>query len=369
MNDKDLTFYWYWFVNIPHIGNRTKVKLIERFGHPSRVYDCSYEDLVDIFDDKQMISFLSSKDHHKVMQDLKDLKNEGYHFIHWESPDYPERFRSLYDPPYGFYLKGRLPSPHMPTVAVVGSRRASPYGKYVADLMAGDLAEKGVSIISGMAAGIDTEAHKSALGHGGHSLGILGGGIDSMYPKTNWNLYLDMYNKGGILSEFNRGVVNKAGLFPMRNRLISGIADIVLVVEAGFRSGSLITADQGIEQGKEVFAVPGRINDPMSQGCNHLIAQGASVAEDSSVLLECLRSQGYNLETTTYQSMNNENLNYSEDEIKILNVLDMNKAVGFQELLVKTELSYNVLQHILMKLEMNNSIRSPQQNMYILNKM
>ncbi len=368
MNENDLRFYWYWFVNIPQIGNRTRVNLLERFGHPSRIYDCGYKELADILDDRQMSSFLSSKDYLKTINELNELQKDGITFIHWESRDYPGRFRNLYDPPYGFYLKGRLPSVDMPTVALVGSRRASPYGKYVADYFAGELSERGVSIISGMAAGIDTEAHRSALRHGGHSLGILGGGIDTMYPKTNWNLYLDMYKAGGIMSEFNKGIANRAGLFPMRNRLISGIADIVLVVEAGLRSGSLITADQGMEQGKEVFAVPGRVNDPMSQGCNHLIGQGASVAENPAVILESLQSLGYELKNGSALASSDRKVTYTEEESKIINVLDINIPLGFQEILVKTGLSNTNLQHLLVDLELNGYISSPQQNMYILKK-
>ncbi|MBQ6392309.1 MAG: DNA-processing protein DprA, partial [Eubacterium sp.] len=263
---------------------------MERFGHPRFFYECDSGELKDLLSESQLESFSRSRNYSRVEEGLKRLKGEGVRFVHWQSQDYPHRFRSLYDPPYGFYLRGRLPDPDCPAVAIVGSRKASQYGRKAAEMFASELAGQGVAIISGMASGVDSEAHRAALDSSGMTLGILGGGIDSMYPKENWNLYLDMYEKGGILSEYNLGTVNRSGLFPMRNRLISGISDCILVVEAGEKSGSLITADQGMEQGKEVYAVPGRVTDIMSRGCNHLIAQGASIAESPQSLLEDLRS-------------------------------------------------------------------------------
>lgn len=372
MRVSDQEFFWYWLVNIPHIGNKAIHSLLERFGHPSRMFDCQEKDLEDILEEKQIYSFMRSKDYLGKEEELKNIKEKEIKFIHWESPEYPERLRNLYDPPYGFYLKGRLPEQNKITVAVVGSRRASPYGKKMAERFSGELAGQGVVIISGMAAGIDAVAHRTALDCGGSTLGLLGGGIDTMYPKSNWNLYLDMYQNGGIMSEFNQGVLNKAGLFPMRNRLISGLSDAVLVVEAGFKSGSLITADQGMEQGKEVYAIPGRLTDPMSQGCNHLIAQGASVAEDPMELLRDLKElhpfyQNDDTERKRMNSIKQDRLELSKEEGLIWNALDLIHPLSFDEILAITGLPMGILQEFLVKMEMNNSITQPQQNLYLKN--
>ena len=149
----------------------------------------------------------------------------------------------------------------------------------MAEQFAGELSRRGIQIISGLAAGIDAAGHRGALQAGGYTLGILGGGIDTMYPRANYFLYRQMYERGGVLSEYNLGIPNSPGLFPIRNRLISAMADGVFVLEAGEKSGSFITIDQALEQGKDVFALPGRISDPLSEGCNRLIAEGAVLVQ------------------------------------------------------------------------------------------
>ena len=377
MTEHDKEFYWYWFVNIKGIGNIMRVRLMERFRHPRFFYECDPEGLKNLLSESQIESFRRSRNYSRVEEGLKRLKGEGARFVHWQSQDYPHRFRNLYDPPYGFYLRGRLPDPDCPAIAIVGSRKASQYGRKAAEMFASELAGQGVAIISGMASGVDSEAHRAALASSGMTLGILGGGIDTMYPKENWNLYLDMYEQGGILSEYNLGTVNRSGLFPMRNRLISGISDCILVVEAGVKSGSLITADQGMEQGKEVYAVPGRVTDVMSRGCNHLIAQGASIAESPQSLLEDLRSLWERTRRvyfpehnkTEYESFHiddpREQSSYTMEEQMIMDTLDEIEPRTFDSILSGTGLPLNILQHILIRLEMKSCILQVQQNMYL----
>lgn len=377
MTEMDRDFYWYWFVNIEGIGNVGRVRLLERYGHPRYLYDCGRAELSDLLTERQIHSLEQSRDSSRIQRDMRRLGEERIRFVHWESPDYPPRLRNLYDPPYGFYLKGKLPDSVRPAVAIVGSRKPSQYGRKMAAVFAGELAREGVAIVSGMAAGIDSEAHRAALKVSGQTLGILGGGIDSMYPKDNWNLYLDMYEHGGIMSEYNVGTVSRSGLFPMRNRLISGISDCVLVVEAGERSGSLITADQGLEQGREIFAIPGRITDTLSRGCNHLIAQGALVAESPRVILEDIRrlyqedhgippspsSEKGCMSLTSYDTMACPS--FSREEEIIMENLDEIEARSFDSLLIHTGLTLGILQHNLMHLEMRSYIFQPQQNMYL----
>lgn len=277
--EEDRTFFWYWFVNIPGVGPGTRRKLLERFGHPQAVYMAGEKELADILKKKQCVYLQESRNTHSIAQSMQRLQASGTRFLHWESPDYPEKLRQLFDPPYGIYLRGSLPSPDRPSLAMVGARSATPYGIRVAEQFAGELSRRGIQIISGLAAGIDAAGHRGALQAGGYTLGILGGGIDTMYPRANYFLYRQMYEQGGVLSEYNLGIPNSPGLFPIRNRLISAMADGVFVLEAGEKSGSFITIDQALEQGKDVFALPGRISDPLSEGCNRLIAEGAVLVQ------------------------------------------------------------------------------------------
>ena len=373
MTEYDREFYWCWFMNIKGLGPRGRRKLMDRFSHPSVIYETPLKDLSDLLTESQIISLDSSREPLLTESYLHRLKTEGISFVHWESDRYPARFRDLYDPPYGFYLKGKLPDPSRPAVAVVGSRNPSPYGRKMASGYASELASRGIVIVSGMAAGIDSEAHRAALEASGETLGILGGGIDSMYPRDNWDLYLKMYRQGGIMSEYPMGVANKAGLFPMRNRLISGISDAILVVEAAEKSGSLITADQGMEQGKDIYAIPGRVTDLMSRGCNHLIAQGAQVAESPDVLIRDLLDllsgrESSDLEKGSCPSergFNGRDLPRTSDEQKILDVLDEIDPVSFDHILSRTGMDLTKLQHLLVELEMKAFVTQTRQNMYI----
>lgn len=216
---------------------------------------------------------------------------EEIRYIDKRDPEYPEILKYYERMPGGFYLKGNLPDPKKKTVAMVGARNCSSYGRNQAMQFAESLAREGVQIISGLAYGIDAYAHRGALKGGGTTYAVLGCGVDVCYPKDNYLLYEEILKTGGgILSEFELGAAPMSWHFPIRNRIISGLADLVLVVEARKKSGSLITADYALEQGKSIFAVPGRVGDACSTGCNALIAQGAGIAWSPDVLLEELFS-------------------------------------------------------------------------------
>lgn len=277
---------WYWFVNIERIGVGLCWKLLDFFQDLLPIWEADRNQLKDLLMPAQLQSFEKSRETFYPDPSIRLLLESDIRFIHWDMEEYPDKLRHIFQPPLGLYVKGRLPDPHTPSLAMVGSRRATNYGKSFAREIACQLAGAGVQIISGLASGIDAESHRGALLGGGYTLGVLGGGIDTIYPKGNFNLYYEMYACGGVLSEYNTGIPNRSGLFPMRNRIISGLSDGVLVVEAGKRSGSLITADHGLEQGKEIFALPGRVTDTMSGGCNDLIAQGAVPVTCPEVLLD-----------------------------------------------------------------------------------
>ena len=371
---------WFWFVNIKQVGIITRQKLINAFGHPFSIYRLSDTQLSPFLNARQLEYFHKSKNMNAMAEGMRRLEQENTSFIHWESPEYPEKLRHLPDPPYGLYLRGRLPDPDCPAIALIGSRRATGYGRQTASAFAGRLARSGIQIISGLAEGIDTAGHKGALENGGYTLGIVGGGIDTIYPRENFNLYITMYEKGGVLSEWNVGVPNQSGLFPMRNRLISAFSDGIFVVEAAARSGTNITVDQALEQGKTVFALPGRITDINSKGTNQMIRDGAVPVLDPRDIVERLSLEGFRFEKNKndrFQSLSaglsrREKEDHSEtsqktdpDQNIILELLDEKDPVDFASLLRSTGYGIGRLSHLLHQLEISGKVIQPRQNVYI----
>jgi DNA processing protein len=207
--------------------------------------------------------------------------------ISQDSPDYPKELHQLYSPPAELYLLGK-PIKSEPRVAIVGSRRCSSYGRNTAEELAANLAQLGLTIVSGMACGIDAAAHSGALKARGKTIAVLGCGVDVIYPKCNRQLYENLKRNATIISEHRDGTPPFAQHFPARNRIIAGLSSAVIVVEASARSGSLITVEFALEQGKEVMAIPGHIKSPISQGCHKLIKQGAALIESAEDVLEIL---------------------------------------------------------------------------------
>lgn len=214
-------------------------------------------------------------------------KNENeIRILRRQDREYPERLREIPDPPEELYVLGGVPAEQIPAVAVIGARDCSEYGKYVASGLGALLGRNGIQVISGMARGIDGIGQEAALDAGGSSFAVLGSGVDVCYPAGNRKLYEKLKLKGGILSEYPPGTPARPGHFPPRNRIVSGLSDAVVVVEAREKSGTLITVDMALEQGREVFVVPGRVTDPLSVGCNRLLKLGAGLFLDEREFLE-----------------------------------------------------------------------------------
>jgi DNA processing protein len=199
---------------------------------------------------------------------------------------YPKRLKDIYDPPALLYVKGELRREDELAVAIVGSRKTSPYGRWFTEKISQDLAGHGVTIVSGLARGIDSVAHMGALEGGGRTIAVLGCGIDVIYPSENRDLFHQIVGHGAVLSEFPMGSRPEGGHFPRRNRVISGLSIGVVIVQASAKSGSLITAKYALEQGREVFAVPGNVGAEGSRGTNQLIKEGAKLVESSADILE-----------------------------------------------------------------------------------
>lgn len=257
---------------------------------------------------------------------------------------YPSALMQIRNAPKKLYVRGELPSEHLPAVAIIGARGCSCYGREMAAWFAKELALAGVQIISGMARGVDGTAQMAALQAGGKSFGVLGCGTDVCYPKENYRLYEQLLEKGGVLSEHPLGTPPIAGHFPGRNRIISALSDCVLVIEAKEKSGSLITVDFALEQGKDVYALPGRLTDALSGGCNRLLCQGAGLAAKPDFILEMLEGKGkYPKWTGCLKKKREEDISekkengsdclekFSPEEQLVLERMG-NRAVGLQEL-------------------------------------
>lgn len=276
-----------------------------------------------------------------------------------EDKDYPQRLKSLARMPVGLYVKGRLPLENRPTVAIAGARMCSAYGRQQAFTYAKTLAEYGVQVISGLAYGIDASAHEGALAGGGKTYAVLGCGVDICYPKENYPLYRNMLIKGGgVVSEFPLGSAPESWHFPVRNRIISGLSDVVLIVEAKERSGSLITADYALEQGKAVFALPGRVGDELSRGCNYLLYQGAGVAYQPECILHELGISTSPPHTVKIEKDKN---NFSEEMNQVYNCLEiLPKSLG--ELREETGLIMPILSKILLNLQAQGYVEESYRN-------
>lgn len=222
-------------------------------------------------------------------REYEKLREKEISFVCTADAEFPERLRHIPDHPFGIYYKGQLPKPQKLAVAVVGARECSDYGHFIAAELGKELGAAGIQVISGMARGIDGISQYAALEAGGDSYAILGNGVDICYPKGNQPIYDRLLVQGGVLSTYPPGTAPKPQLFPPRNRIVSGLADVVVVVEARQKSGTLITVDMALEQGREVYAVPGRITDRLSDGCNKLVKDGALVFLSPRDFMEGLR--------------------------------------------------------------------------------
>ncbi len=283
---------WLVLKNACGLNNRAYLRLLERFGSPQAVLEAPISDLyqVDGVTPKMAKAISRKTFHQRAYCELEKAERNNYSILTLHDADYPELLRHIADPPPVLYVYGKLLR-HEPAVAVVGSRKATAYGMNSARKIAGGLAEHGWTIVSGLARGIDTAAHKAALKRGTRTIAILGTGLNVIYPKQNRQLFHEIPENGALVSEFFLDTEPRAHHFPVRNRIISGLCYGTVVVEASRRSGALITARLALEQGREVFAVPGSISSPASKGTHFLIRQGARLIENADQVTDELAAQ------------------------------------------------------------------------------
>lgn len=274
---------------IPGLGPRSAHALLQSLGTPEKVIDVSIATLASLVGGDLARAVRAGPDPDLYAKTLAWAEKPGNHFLTWADPSYPQALLQIPDPPPCIYYLGRIELLRAPALAIVGSRNATAQGQETARGFALALSNAGLTIVSGLAQGIDTAAHEGGLEGSASSLAVLGTGIDRVYPAKNRALAHRLAEDGGLLSEFPLGSPPQAGHFPRRNRLISGLARGCLVVEAAVHSGSLITARLAAEQGREVFAIPGSIHSPFAKGPHRLIREGAKLVETAQDVLEELQ--------------------------------------------------------------------------------
>ncbi len=282
--EQKLAYYWCTYLQM--IAPLKVRHLIEEAGGPSEVFGMTDEKLAELglTAREQQIVHEASSIEQTISTEYEKLTKQGIRFVSIEDEEYPSLLKEVEDRPLGLFVKGRLPDSTLPKIAIVGARACSSYGKECAEQLAKSLSQVGAQIVSGMAYGIDCCSQKAALEEG-RSYAVLGGGVDICYPKENIGLYEELIRSGGVISEMRPKTRGLPILFPRRNRIISGICDAVIIIEARKKSGSLITAEFAAEQGRSVYAVPGSIFSGLSEGCHELIRNGATLLSSPEELL------------------------------------------------------------------------------------
>lgn len=354
--------YEYWFADIKPLTDVKKKRIREVFKTGETIYYTERDALchLEFLTEKDIDIIEKAKKEKNLEEKYRKITESGIHFIPFFDGSYPGRLREIPDYPYALYVKGELPDDRKRSAAIVGARRCTPYGEAMALEFGEALAKAGFQIISGMAKGIDGAGHRGALNGGGKTYAVLGCGADICYPREHIGLYMDIQKNGGILSERCPGEPPLPVYFPLRNRIISALSDIILVMEAKERSGSLITADQGLEQGKDIYALPGPVTNPLSRGCHQLIRQGAGILISPEELLN---------ELDIYMEKSFENKNKNKKELEtpeniVYSCLDLFPR-SISELIKDTGIASGELLQILTTLEIKGLIKEISKNYYI----
>ncbi len=367
--------YNYWLSTRRNIGPVKIEALLRAYGCAEEIYHASGEVLTECKDrclsdsrqrlitDEDITSLMSGRNPKILKEEYCRLTDGGIRFISKEEEEYPDKLRQIYAAPFSLYVKGSLPAKGIKCLSVVGARDCSQYGQEMARYLAGAIAKEGIIIISGLARGIDTYSHQGALNEGGLTYAILGCGIDTCYPRENIGLYMEIQKNGGILSEYAPGTKPLAGNFPMRNRIISGLSDAILIIEARMKSGSLITVDMGLDQGKDIYALPGRATDPLSEGCNNLLKLGAKPVTSPKDILEDMLP-GYQVSPGTSSSVD---CGSNEQATRIFSCMTPDPK-HIEELALLSGLRVEQLMEQLLIMELRGLVRQTIKNYYCISR-
>ena len=356
---------WLALSTVPNVGPIRFISLVKHFGSPEAVLSASEKELSDF---PEIGTVIASNIKRKVDWELAEkqfelIEKNQVQLLAFRDESYPDNLKSIYDPPPFLFIKGKIKKEDKNAIAVVGCRMASPYGKQITEKIGRELAKRGITIVSGLARGIDSISHLSALKENGRTIAVFGSGLDVIYPPENKKLVERIVQNGAIISEFLLGTKPEAPNFPRRNRLISGLSLGVVIVEAGAKSGALLTAQCALEQNREVFAIPGNIGAKNSEGTNRLIKQGAKLVTSVEDILEEL-----NLITSVQQKEKNQiekDLSQlSEMEKNIYNLI-MNEPYHIDKIAQETNLTTSCALSTLLSLELKGFIKQLSGKMFV----
>ncbi len=357
--------YWIALNLIPNLSPKKFRVLLEAFASPRRIWEASPEELAAIPAFAPSVeTFVRHRERVDVERELREIERRGLNILTLADPDYPRPLRAIDDPPPVLYLKGECIAKDELAIAIVGTRRPSPYGRMIAEKLAKELGRLGFTIVSGLALGIDTAAHRGALAAGARTIAVLGGGFANLYPRQNANLADEIARSGAVMSEYPIGTPPDRWTFPRRNRVISGLARGAVVVEAPKKSGALITAKCALEQGREVFAVPGPITEQASHGTHHLIQQGAKLVTDIDDILEEFSDLKETLGARTARAAPQRAPSLSPLEARVFEVLKF-EPLHFNDVVERAGLSLTDASYALLQLVMKDLIKELEGKRYV----
>jgi len=348
----------------PGLGSRLAGKLLRQFGSPEGIFRASLTELEACRLPAAPAQAIKRRSSHKEAEaELAEVRKLGCRLMNWDEPEYPQRLLEIYDPPPLLYVRGDASVLNRHSISMVGTRRPTPYGNQVAERLGRDLADRGLTIVSGMARGVDSSAHQGACkaSHGA-TVGVLGTGVDVIYPKENRKLFGEVEKRGVLISEFPLGTHPAPENFPIRNRVVAGISLGIVVVQGAQYSGSLITARLGMEFGREVYGVPGNITTDVSFAPNQLIKQGAKLVTSWEDVIEELpteiRAELFPVEETTGEERASLFIAaLSPLEKKVFGLLGVDESIHVDELVEKSELTSSDVLAALCEMEMKGMVR------------
>ena len=364
MEKKDIYLY---VKSIKGISNITLGKIIEEIGSIENIINLKEKDIYNLKNislniKENLVKYISCFNIDEIKENLYE---NSISYICIEDEEYPEKLRNIYNPPSILFYKGDLSILNNNlNIAMVGSRKPTPYGIDCAKRISYQLSTRGINVVSGLAIGIDAYCHKECMRGDGKTIAVLASSLENIIPKGNKPLADEILQKGGlILSEYNMGHIVTRGNFPDRNRILSGISDGIVVVEAAGKSGALITADLGLNQGKNIFAVPGNIHSDMSRGCHKIIKEGAKLIENVEDILEEYNNIIFNNKT----SRENNFKDLSEESMKIINAIKREGILQIDEICDNTDMDIKIVNSIINELLLEDLVVETKNKMYSMN--
>lgn len=352
----------------PNVGVVKAKSLIDNFGTAENIFNATSKELMQIDSIGKIVADSVKKfnDHKTVEEEIAFIEKYKIKTLFLTDKDYPQRLLNCYDPPTLLYFKGKADLNSRKTISIVGTRNNTGYGKDITEKIIENLANKNISILSGLATGIDVIAHKAAVQNNISTIGVMGNGLKTIYPAAHKSVATQMLENGGILTEFTHNTKPDKHNFPKRNRIVAGMSDAVIVIETSIKGGSMITAEIANGYNKDVFAVPGRVSDSKSEGCNYLIQNNKAFLFSS--VKEFLFMMGWDDEKQINKKKKQEELFYtlSEEEKIIVTILQSKETVHIDEITAASGFTSSKLAAIMLQLELQNIIKSLPGKLYSL---